>query len=34
NIHYPFLFAGIVMIIGLSLTMLWKEKSNEVSPLN
>ncbi|WNV80313.1 MFS transporter [Bacillus atrophaeus] len=34
NIHYPFLFAGVVMIIGLSLTMLWKEKLNEVSPLN
>ncbi|GGF99870.1 multidrug resistance protein 2 [Paenibacillus albidus] len=31
NIHYPYLFAGIVLIIGLGLTILWKEKSNEVS---
>lgn len=32
NINFPFLFAGIVMIIGLCLTVVWKEKtSNEVS---
>ncbi|MCL6605000.1 MAG: MFS transporter [Paenibacillus sp.] len=26
NIHYPYLFAGIVLIIGLGLTILWKGK--------
>ncbi|QZN75475.1 MFS transporter [Paenibacillus sp. DR312] len=31
NIHYPYLFAGIVLIIGLGLTVLWKGKSNQVS---
>lgn len=27
NIHYPYIFAGIVLIIGLGLTIAWKEKS-------
>lgn len=31
NIHYPYLFAGIVLIIGLGLTVLWKGKSNQIS---
>ncbi|MEC0128477.1 MFS transporter [Paenibacillus pabuli] len=31
NIHYPYLFAGIVLIIGLGLTVLWKGKSNQAS---
>ncbi|MGG4467884.1 MFS transporter [Paenibacillus alvei] len=32
NINFPFLFAGVVMIVGLCLTVVWKEKAlNEVS---
>ncbi|PAD69816.1 MFS transporter [Bacillus sp. 7586-K] len=27
NIHYPYIFAGIVLMIGLGLTIAWKEKS-------
>ncbi|MEC1961020.1 MFS transporter [Bacillus subtilis] len=34
NIHYPFLFAGFVMIVGLGLTMVWKEKKNDAAALN
>ncbi|MBM7587401.1 DHA1 family multidrug resistance protein-like MFS transporter [Bacillus pakistanensis] len=26
NIHYPYLFAAIIMVIGLSITVMWKEK--------
>ncbi|MDQ0273408.1 MFS transporter [Cytobacillus purgationiresistens] len=26
NIHYPYLFAAVVMAIGLGITMMWKEK--------
>lgn len=26
NIHYPYLFAAVVMIIGLGITVMWKEK--------
>ncbi|SFF45375.1 MFS transporter, DHA1 family, multidrug resistance protein [Paenibacillus algorifonticola] len=33
NIHYPYLFAGIVLVIGLGLTVLWKGKSNKASLL-
>ncbi|MCT2344495.1 MFS transporter [Niallia taxi] len=30
NINFPFLFAGVVMIVGLGLTMIWKEKADGV----
>ncbi|MBN3524908.1 MFS transporter [Paenibacillus apiarius] len=26
NIHYPFLFAAVIMVIGLGITVMWKEK--------
>ncbi len=26
NIHYPYLFAAVVMVIGLGITVMWKEK--------
>ncbi|MBZ5750356.1 MFS transporter [Metabacillus rhizolycopersici] len=26
NIHYPYLFAAVIMVIGLSITVMWKEK--------
>ncbi|MCQ6562755.1 MFS transporter [Paenibacillus mendelii] len=26
NIHYPYLFAAVIMVIGLGITVLWKEK--------
>ncbi|WP_044640539.1 MFS transporter [Risungbinella massiliensis] len=26
NIHYPYLFAGIIMVIGFGITVMWKEK--------
>ncbi|WII38194.1 MFS transporter [Paenibacillus thiaminolyticus] len=26
NIHYPFLFSAVIMVIGLGITVLWKEK--------
>jgi MFS transporter, DHA1 family, multidrug resistance protein len=25
NIHYPYLFAAVIMVIGLSITVMWKE---------
>jgi DHA1 family multidrug resistance protein-like MFS transporter len=32
NIHYPFLFAGLIILLGLSLTFAWKEKAiNRIS---
>ncbi|MGG5773576.1 multidrug efflux MFS transporter Blt [Bacillus subtilis] len=34
NIHYPFLFAGFVMVVGLGLTMVWKEKKIDAAALN
>lgn len=30
NINFPFLFAGVVMIVGLGLTMIWKEKADGI----
>lgn len=30
NINFPFLFAAVVMIVGLGLTMIWKEKADGV----
>jgi len=29
NIHYPYLFAAVIMVIGLSITVIWKEKQME-----
>ncbi|MDQ0186919.1 MFS transporter [Cytobacillus kochii] len=26
NIHYPYLFAGVVMLLGLGITYIWREK--------
>ncbi|TDL53000.1 MFS transporter [Paenibacillus dendritiformis] len=26
NIHYPFLFSAVIMVIGLGITVMWKEK--------
>ncbi|MEV2290354.1 MFS transporter [Paenibacillus larvae] len=26
NIHYPYLFAAVIMVIGLGITVMWKEK--------
>lgn len=26
NIHYPYLFAAVIMVLGLSITVMWKEK--------
>ncbi|MFD2616473.1 MFS transporter [Terrilactibacillus laevilacticus] len=26
NIHYPYLFAAVIMVIGLSITVIWREK--------
>ncbi|MED4456101.1 MFS transporter [Metabacillus fastidiosus] len=26
NIHYPYLFSAVIMVIGLSITVMWKEK--------
>ncbi|KFN03154.1 MFS transporter [Bacillus clarus] len=26
NIHYPYLFSGVVMVIGLGITFMWREK--------
>lgn len=26
NIHYPYLFAAVIMVIGLCITVIWKEK--------
>ena len=26
NIHYPYLFAAVIMAIGLGITVMWKEK--------
>lgn len=26
NVHYPYLFAAVIMIIGLGITVVWKEK--------
>ncbi|WP_340372692.1 MFS transporter [Peribacillus sp. FSL E2-0218] len=26
NIHYPYLFAAVIMVIGLGITVIWKEK--------
>lgn len=26
NIHYPFLFSAVIMVIGLGITVLWREK--------
>lgn len=31
NIHFPFLFAGVVLFLGLGLTLVWKGKVSEVS---
>ncbi len=31
NIHFPFLFAGVVLFLGLGLTLVWKGKAGEVS---
>ncbi|MGE6632148.1 MFS transporter [Bacillus sp. NPDC077027] len=31
NIHFPFLFAGVVLFIGLGLTLVWKGKVGDVS---
>ncbi|PAC77488.1 MFS transporter [Bacillus velezensis] len=31
NIHFPFLFAGVVLFLGLGLTFVWKGKAGEVS---
>ncbi|WP_042354080.1 MFS transporter [Bacillus rubiinfantis] len=27
NIHYPYLFAAVIMVIGLGLTVIWKERN-------
>lgn len=29
NIHFPFLFAGVVLFLGLGLTLIWKGKAEE-----
>lgn len=29
NIHYPYLFAAVIMVIGLCITVMWKEKQLE-----
>lgn len=26
NIHYPYLFAAVIMVVGLSISVIWKEK--------
>jgi len=26
NIHFPYLFAAVIMVIGLGITLKWKEK--------
>ncbi|MEV3125653.1 MFS transporter [Paenibacillus larvae] len=31
NIHYPYLFAAVIMVIGLGITVMWKEKQFEES---
>lgn len=31
NIHYPYLFAGLVMLVGLVITVYWKDKQWETS---
>lgn len=25
NIHYPYLFAAVIMVIGFGITIMWKE---------
>jgi DHA1 family multidrug resistance protein-like MFS transporter len=25
NIHYPYLFAAVIIVIGLGITVIWKE---------
>ena len=26
NIHYPYAFSGVVLIVGLAITFMWREK--------
>jgi len=26
NIHYPYAFSGVVLIVGLGITFMWREK--------
>ncbi|MCY7761239.1 MFS transporter [Bacillus spizizenii] len=34
NIHIPFLFAGVMMMVGVGITLVWKVKWDEVSTMN